>query len=207
MNPGGRCSLVPKVSSSSRHTKLSYGAKRRRPGNEVGGRWKKQDVQCKAFVNSAGTKRASLQDKFPTVFWRLSVLARWRERPQTVMLLKTQSYKLKSDGYRAFSVCALQLKLWNTLSLELRNPTQLLVLKRPWKLFLSNFFGIRFFIILSFYSFDFLNWFFVVSFSLYSVNILTFVKRLWNRRNINILLLLLLLFLLLLLLCIIESGK
>ena len=37
--------------------------------------------ECKAFIDSTGTKSANLEDKS----LRLSVLPRWRERPQTTM--------------------------------------------------------------------------------------------------------------------------
>ena len=37
-----------------------------------------------------------------------------------MQLLKTQSYNLELYGFRAFSICAPQLVLWNSLSRELR---------------------------------------------------------------------------------------
>ena len=37
-----------------------------------------------------------------------------------MQLLKTQSYNLKSYGFRAFSICAPQLALWNALPRDLR---------------------------------------------------------------------------------------
>ena len=37
-----------------------------------------------------------------------------------MQLLKTQSYNLELYGFRAFSICAPQLALWNALSRELR---------------------------------------------------------------------------------------
>ena len=55
-------------------------------------------------------------------------------RSGNVQLLKTQSYNLKSYGFRAFSLCAPQ--LWNALPRELRVCDSLGSFKKALKTFL-----------------------------------------------------------------------
>ena len=55
-------------------------------------------------------------------------------RSENKQLLKTQSYNLKSYGYRAFSVCAPQ--LWNALPLELKGCQPVTSFKKALKKFL-----------------------------------------------------------------------
>ena len=53
-----------------------------------------------------------------------------------IQLLKTQSYNLKSHGFRAISICALQ--LWNALPRELRMCDSVRSFKKALKMFLFN---------------------------------------------------------------------
>ena len=55
-------------------------------------------------------------------------------RSRNKKLLKTRSYKLKSYGYRAFSVCAPQ--LWNALPLELKESESVIGFKKALKTYL-----------------------------------------------------------------------
>ena len=61
-------------------------------------------MQCKVFGDSVGTKDASLEDEFCSMFLQLSVLPRWRERPQTDMFCSEWLGRLKCDttGLDAF---------------------------------------------------------------------------------------------------------